>query len=286
MNAELVLARGPLTCSIRPDLGGCITGLSFDGVPVLQPANDAPPGARLAGCFALVPFANPAGHASLRWQGTSHPLVQHNAPEPHAIHGIGWQRAWEVLEQDAHFALLAFEHPADSAWPFAFDASQTFRLGPQTLELTLGITNQSGVVAPAGLGWHPNFARRAGCRIAFAATGRWDAGADNLPSHRTPTTGLDADAGSLDIDRCFDGWSGTAHLRDPQLRVRIDSNLSRLVVFTHPSRDTVAIEPVSHVSNAVRLSQAGAPAEDLGLVVLQPGESLSAQMSITVESNA
>jgi aldose 1-epimerase len=55
------------------------------------------------------------------------------------------------------------------------------------------------------------------------------------------------------------------------------------VVFTHPSRDFVAVEPVSHVNNAVHLYAAGAAAAELGLQVLQPGESMMAQMTLTVE---
>jgi len=46
----------------------------------------------------------------------------------------------------------------------------------------------------------------------------------------------------------------------------------------------VAIEPVSHVNNAVNLLQAGAgQADELGIQVLAPGESMSAHMSIQVE---
>lgn len=52
----------------------------------------------------------------------------------------------------------------------------------------------------------------------------------------------------------------------------IASNLRRLVVFTHTTRDLVAIEPVSHVNNAINLMQAG--------------ELMSAQMSIPVERAA
>ncbi|MDP2257569.1 MAG: hypothetical protein Q8K05_16215 [Polaromonas sp.] len=52
----------------------------------------------------------------------------------------------------------------------------------------------------------------------------------------------------------------------------IASNLRRLVVFTNTTRDLVAIEPVSHVNNAINLVQAG--------------ESMSAQMSILVERAA
>ena len=53
--------------------------------------------------------------------------------------------------------------------------------------------------------------------------------------------------------------------------------------FTTPQRDTVAIEPVSHVNNALSLVHAGADAAGLGLAILPPGKSLSAQMTIAVE---
>jgi aldose 1-epimerase len=59
--------------------------------------------------------------------------------------------------------------------------------------------------------------------------------------------------------------------------------LRRVVVFTNDTREFVAIEPVSHVNNAVNLAAAGADADALGLVILQPGESMSAQMAIEVE---
>ncbi|HSV34602.1 MAG TPA: aldose 1-epimerase [Ramlibacter sp.] len=279
------LRAGALVCDIEPGLGGCIAGLWLGGVPVLRstPAGQLA-SARQAGSYPLVPFSNRIAQASLQWQGTQHPLVQNNAPEPHAIHGVGWQRPWQVLESDGRFALLAYEHRADTGWPFAFDTSQTFRLGENTLALTLSLTNQSAQPAPAGLGWHPFFVKRPTSHIAFGATGRWDMGADKLPTGRRPSPGLDADCASLEVDHCFDGWDGVVRLRDDVLSMRITSNLGRLVVFTHTGRDDIAIEPVSHVNNALSLVHAGADAASLGLVILQPGASISAQMTLEVEN--
>jgi aldose 1-epimerase len=286
MTSIVQLASGNLRCAIAPELGGCIAGLWWGDTPILRsPASGTLTSARQAGCYALVPFSNRVAHATLKWQGTSHPLVQNNAAEPHAIHGIGWQRPWSVLEEDANFAMLAYEHRADAEWPFAFDTSQTFRLAGNALEMTLGITNQSTAKAPVGLGWHPYFVKRAKSRIAFKATGRWEMGPDKLPTHRLAAGGLDADCAALDVDHCFDGWNGLAELRDEALRIRVESNLGRLVVFTNAARDTIAVEPVSHVNNAINLMEAGiASAEELGVRVLQPGESMSAQMTISVES--
>lgn len=274
---------GHLLCEIQPELGGCISGLWLDDVPVLRSSRQPLASARQSGSYALVPFSNRIGRANLQWQGTSHPLVGNNPPEPHAIHGIGWQRPWSVLDSDESFAMLAYEHHADAAWPFAFDTSQTLRVRGRTLELTLSLTNQSPTPAPAGLGWHPMFVKRVSSRIQFDATGRWSVDADLLPTARQADPGLDEDCAFLDVDNCFDGWSGIAHLRDELLHIEVGSNLSRLVVFSHSSRDSVAIEPVSHVSNAINLVAGGADAEQLGLCTLQPGETLTANMSIAVE---
>lgn len=285
MTEPITLSSASLRCDIKPDLGGCIAGLWLGDLPVLRstPASELM-SVRLAGSYPLVPFSNRVGHARLKWQGTSHPLVQNNGPEPHAIHGLGWQRPWQVLEQDEQLLMLAFEHGADAAWPFAFDASQTFRLSGNTLELTLSMTNQSATPAPAGLGWHPYFVKRSRSRLTFEATGRWEMNEEKLPTHRQPAHGLDVDCAALEVDHCFDGWNGVVHLRDEKMHTRIASNLGRLVVFTNPKRDFVAIEPVSHVNNAVNLLQAGAgQADELGIRVLAPGESMSAQMSIAVE---
>lgn len=281
------LRAGQLRCELVPELGGCIAGLWLGDEPVLRSTAAAElTSARQSAGYPLVPFSNRIGHASLVWQGTQHPQVRHEGDDPHAIHGVGWQREWSVLDSDAASAMLACEHRPDAAWPFAFDCSHTLRLGPGALEMTLALTNQSGQAAPAGLGWCPYFVKRAGGRIAFRAAARWDTGTDRLPNVRTPAQGLDAACEGLALDQCYDDWDGVARLRDQRLHVTVRSGLTRLVVCTDPMRDEIAIEPVSHVANAVHLYAQGAPAADLGLALLQPGETLVAQMAIEVEAAA
>lgn len=284
MTSFLELICDDLRCEIAPALGGAIAGLWLGDTPVLRstPARHLT-SVRQAGSFPLVPFSNRMAHARLQWNGTNHPLVQTRADEPHAIHGVGWLRPWEVLESGPQFALLSYEHQADAVWPFAFDASQAFKLSGHALALTLSITNQSPQPAPVGLGWHPYFVKRPGSRIWFEASGRWEMNAEKLPTHRLPSPGLNADCEFLDMDHCFDGWTGVAHLRDPLLHTRISSHLNRLVVFTNEARDFVAIEPVSHVNNAINRMGSSPAADDMGVRVLQAGESMSAEMCITVE---
>ena len=285
MQNPLTLRCADLQCDIKPELGGCIAGLWLAGIPVLRstPARDLH-SVRQAGSYPLVPFSNRVGQATLHWQGTDHPLVKNWAPDPHAIHGVGWERPWAVLETTDTFALLSYEHKSDAAWPFDFDCSQAFKLEAQALELSLSITNQSATAAPVGLGWHPFFVKRPDSRVQFDATGRWEMGGDKLPTHRAQSDGLDTACATLDIDHCFDGWAGTVLLRDNVLNMCVRSSLSRLVVYTTPDSDSIAIEPVSHVNDAVnRMTQTGASAQDLGVCILQPGQTFSSAMRIEVE---
>jgi aldose 1-epimerase len=285
MKTPLTLRCGELRCDLKPELGGCISGLWLHGVPVLRstPAHDLH-SVRQAASYPLVPFSNRVSQATLLWQGTDHPLVKNWAPDPHAIHGVGWERPWAVLDAADNFALLSYEHKADASWPFDFDCSQAFKLEAHALELSLSITNQSNVATPVGLGWHPFFIKRPDSHVQFDATGRWEMGHDKLPTHREPHAGLDTACATLDVDHCFDGWGGTVQLRDGVLRMRVLSSLSRLVVYSTPASDSIAIEPVSHVNDAVnRMAQTGASAEDLGVCVLHPGETFSCAMRIEVE---
>ncbi len=285
MQNPLTLRCGELHCDLKPELGGCIAGLWFAGISVLRStASQDLHSVRQAASYPLVPYSNRVSQATLQWQGTGHPLVRNWAPDPHAIHGVGWERPWAVLEASDSFALLSYEHKADTAWPFDFDSSQAVKLESHALELSLSITNQSAVSAPVGLGWHPFFTKRPDSRVQFDATGRWEMGDDKLPTHHVPHTGLDTACATLDVDHCFDGWVGTVLLQDSVLTMRLRSSLSRLVVYSTPTSDSIAIEPVSHVNNAVNLmAQTGASADELGVRVLQPGQTFSCTMGIEVE---
>jgi aldose 1-epimerase len=288
MSPSIPLHCGSLRCELLPALGGCVAGLWWGEQQVLR----STPAARLqdvrvAGSYPLVPYSNRIGWRKLLWAGQEYVLPQNFAPEPHTIHGVGWERAWQVEDSSATHAVLRYQHTADVAWPFAFDSRQRFTLADDGLEMHLSLTNRAAVAAPAGLGWHPYFAKSAQTHIGFAAQGRWEMDADNLPTRRLDHPGLDTDCRSLDVDHCFDGWSGGLQLTEGGLRLHVTSDLGCLVVFTTPARDSIAIEPVSHVNNALALAQqTGVTPESLGVRVLQPGETFAASMRIQLEQTA
>jgi aldose 1-epimerase len=278
---SLLLRHGAAKLALRPDIGGSIEGLWLGDLEIMR---SVAPGAltnvKQSASYPFVPYSNRLANAQLHWQGTSYPLNPNFAPEPHAIHGVAWLRAWAVDKAEDNFARLTFTHAADAAtqgdWPFAFDAWQTFQLTDNSLEMAIGMTNRSSHVVPAGLGWHPYFVKRSQSHLHFDATGRWEMDAAKLPTTFSANGGLNVSGTTLDVDHCFDSWAGTVHLRDEAMDVRISSALRRLVVYTTPARDSIAIEPVSHVNNAMNQTNASA----LGVQLLQPGQSYSATMTV------
>ena len=284
MTSTLTLSHGALRCELLPSLGGSIAGLWLGQQQVLCP--DAPPWANAlqSASYPLLPYSNRVGYRRLHWAGQDYSLAENFPAEPHTIHGVGWQHAWTVEEAGPARAVLACQHQGDASWPFAFAARQTIALSERTLELHMSITNRAAVAAPAGLGWHPYFAKDAQSHIRFAASGRWEMASDKLPSVRLAHAGLDTDCRTLDVDHCFDGWQGRLQLRIGQLRVQLSSDLDCLVVYTRPELDRIAVEPVSHVNNALALAQqSGQSPQALGLRVLKPGETFGATMRIALE---
>lgn len=269
------LRAGRLRCELQPDAGGAIAGFWRDAEPLLAPS---------PACLPLVPFSNRVGQASVVWQGTEQPLIRHAGDSLEAIVGIAASRPWEVLEADATSAMLAYEHRADAAWPFAFDCSHTVRLLPGRLDLTLAITNQAGRPAPVGAGWRLRFAPQAGRRVAFRAGGRWEFDAGRLPVRLLPATGIDADTATLSETDAYEGWGGVATLRGAGTALRVTSPLTRLVVACGAPAGALVLAPVTHAPNAVHLHAMGAARPELGLTFLQPGETLVAQAAIEVDA--
>ncbi len=273
------LRAGDLRLALRPDLGGAIAGLWKGGLPLLRSTE---PGAlassRLAGCYPLAPYSNRLGYRRFRWLGQDYTTAPNFDDNPHSLHGVAWQRAWEVSSASATEAELHYRHAPDADWPFAFDLRQRLVLGADALEMHLALTNLAPQPQPVGLGWHPYFAKRSHSRLHIELTDRWESDASGLPTRRVPQPGIDGDVAHLAFDHCFEGWRGAARIRDEKFSLRLSSSLPYLVVFTPETRPYYCVEPVSHVSNAIHMSDPAAH----GLRTLESGATFDAWMKLDI----
>ncbi len=285
MTAETItsveLRAGTLRLALCPELGGSIAGLWWGDVAVLRSREAAElESSRAAASFPLVPYSGRLGYRRFRWLGRDHTTQPNFEASPHSLHGLAWQRPWSVLSASGDSAVLSLDHEGDADWPFAFAAQQRFELSPEGLELHLTVTNRAAHAQPIGLGWHPYFPKRPRSRLHVESRERWETDATGLPTRRVPHSGIDADVSHLEFDHCFEGWTGAARIRDEFLSLRLTSSLRYLVVFTPPLREYFCVEPVSHVANAIHMSDPAAH----GLMTLAPGASTEAWMRLDISA--
>jgi aldose 1-epimerase len=300
VTTTLELRAGPARVVLAPEIGGAIAAYEWNGKPVLRPTPDAALAAsdvqRLSS-FPLIPFSNRIAEATLRWRGSTYPLRRYMPELPHAIHGNGWRRAWSVLERGPARATLELVHDATGErareWPFPYRARQVFELGDEMLTMTLGIENIGDAPFPFGAGWHPYFPRTTASVLGFAADAVWQTDRTVLP---TRLEGVPAPwsfappraIADTTLDHCFVGWRSPATLRCPERRLRTtiaaDSACTYLIVYVPPERDYLALEPVTHMTDAFNRADAGQRAT--GTRVLAPGTGFSCTMHLSAAPDA
>lgn len=303
MTVVVALTSGDACVEIAPAIGGAIVAFRWRGRDVMRPTPAeaiAQGNARLCASFPLVPFSNRIAEARLRVGNALHDLGRNVPDMPHAIHGVGFQQSWDVVEARGDRLLLALAYRPDRdarrAWPFAFRATQSFALretdGAATLQMSLAIENTDARPFPFGLGWHPYFPRSGATVLGFRAAGRWQTGPTLLPTRHEPIpAGASFEPpraiGATTLDHVFTGWTGLARIDDPDRGLRVsvagDSAAPFLVVFVPPGRDFLALEPVTHMTDAFNRHARGE--NGTGTRTLPPGGAFSCTMRIVAQSS-
>lgn len=285
------LGAGNATLILQPAIGGAVSRLDVRGISVLRPTPAAALSARNVRqlcSYPLVPYSNRIGNAELVTPDGSKKLRPNFPGEPHAIHGVGWQRAWRVKRESASEAVLALSHRPDEDWPFAFEAEQHFALEPDRVRVRLRVTSLDNAPMPVGLGFHPFFPIDESTTLETSFGGCWQMGGDKLPTALgavPPDADFRAARRVFDwqVDHCFAGWSRKAVLRHPSHTMTLTASAAcgHIVCFApRDGRNFIALEPVSHVNNAFQLAARGV--QNTGMRLLGRGDSFEIGMTLAV----
>ncbi|HZF14875.1 MAG TPA: aldose 1-epimerase [Steroidobacteraceae bacterium] len=233
-------------------------------------------------CWALVPYGNRIKNGRFAFAGKTYQLPANYEGLTHPLHGLGWLRPWNVVEQSAQHCRIQLVHRTNAAWPFAFTVSQLFKLTAAGLEIGLTLTNDGPDPMPYGLGQHPYIHRPQGTRVQAQVEGVWLTDEHLLPTTHAQLppqwdlrTGFELDGAFM--DNCFDGLKGDATVLWPdgsRLVIGSSDNMGFLVVYNEPEENFVCIEPVSHMTDAINFAAHGRA--DTGLKILAPGASVTA----------
>tara|TARA_R110000787_G_scaffold44164_1_gene108271 strand:+ start:31581 stop:32483 length:903 start_codon:yes stop_codon:yes gene_type:complete len=270
---------------IDADRGGRIVSATFEGVDVLR--RDMTTGASSAlesACFPLVPYSNRIRCGQFTFAGETHKLAPNWDGDAHVIHGEGWQRAWDIVEQGASRAVLRLT--GAEGWPWPYECLQEITVSKAGMGLSLALRNTGQTPMPAGLGFHPYFPRTASTRLQFDAKRIWPPLGDTAPTPQVPdSTNSFATLRPVSdcvLDHCFDGWPGTARITQADtgldLTIQATGEAAYCVVYTPATERYFCFEPVTHCTGAFEADDIC----DAGLKILQPGETFNLAVTISV----
>lgn len=265
-------------------------GNSVDVLRPWQPGASIDP--RDTGCFPLVPFSGRITDGTFKHGVHTVRLPANMLPVPHAIHGEGWQRHWQLIDQGTQTVAMCYEHDAsDTAypWPFSYRAEQRLTLAGESLVIELTVTNTGNETMPTGLGLHPYFPRTPLSQVRARVRGMWQTDAQVMPTtHTTAATALaladGIEVATTTLDNVFSGWQGQACVLWPEhgltLELNAGSSCEFLVIYTPPGEAYFCVEPTTHCPDAFNLSARGL--SPTGHAVVAPGESQNLSLTLTL----
>ncbi|AFZ68233.1 aldose 1-epimerase [Deinococcus peraridilitoris] len=295
------LSNDVLRLEVAPGIGAGIVNLQVrvdaDWQPLLRftsPETLAKGTSSGLASFTLAPFSNRIPGASFAFEGRTVTL-RPTTPEGNAQHGDVRNRphaSVQVTDTRAEYFFDSRE-VEDFNYPFALTLRTVFELSGDTVTQTLEITNVSGERAPFGFGLHPYFERHvAGApdvEMSFSAAGYYPVGESLIPQggmQPVPSElefGEPRPIGAQQFNTLYGGVTGSAVLRyaSTPYTVMIDSDpvFSHLVLFTPPD-GSLAVEPVSHATDAFNLHERGVPG--VGFTALESGETLRGSVRFQV----
>lgn len=290
----LTLTRHAFETTLWPERGALIGQTRWQGMDILRSAA-APQSGLDAGCFPMVPFCNRIQNGLLQWQQQAISLPANFAPEPHAIHGFGWQQPWQVVQHSSSKALLRHDYEGD-LWPCHYRAEQLIEVLENGLRVVLRVANRSARVAPLALGLHPYFHCDQRTRLHTALGPQWCLGENRLlngdinEQHELTDTRLSGQPmAHLALDHLFTCRNSRFVITQPSAALKLEATFSRSARFVQiyspamPEKNYLCVEPVSMLSGAFCVNRELAQALS-ALDWVEPGQTL--KMTLTLRASS
>lgn len=245
----------------------------------------------------LFPYPNRIADATYEFEGEIYRLPMNFPQEHNAIHGLVFDKQFEVLQQEngelGCMLVLRYISPDDTVgFPFKFLLELTYRLTEDRgFESGIKISNVSDSSMPVGHGWHPYFTAGAdainGLRLSFPAKEVLEVDDRNIPTGAAnPYAAFNKirEISDTQLDHCFrldtSAEEADTVIENPATGLKFKiwqqtgvNKYNYLQVYTPPTRNSIAIEPMTCAPNAFN--------NEDGLIVLSPGERISLSWGIT-----
>ena len=279
-----------LRCKVFPQLGGSLQELVVDNIRVIDGITTDEQGLEdYRNSFkssVLFPFPNRIKDGTFEFGERSYQVGINDLTFNNAIHGLVYDQSFALQEakDGSGKALVKLKYRADGShpgFPFEYELMLTYSFADSG-EVTLGfeVTNTGYQTFPFGIGWHPYFLSANLSRSLFSmeAQDHFLCTERMIPEEKEAAElnenfeidGLNFDDGySLARPYCL--------FETPEYDLRLDFDNgveSFLQIYTPPHRNSMAIEPMTCITNALN--------NGIGLKELDPGRQYTWSVSMNV----
>ena len=270
------------------EVGATLRSLTVDGTEVLYTfaEHEAPRGSMGR---QLVPWPNRIRDGRYSFDGVDHQLPITEVPRNCALHGLGEGVGWRLVSHTADEVVLAGVIFAQQGWDAVLEVEIGHRVDDAGLTVTVLARNIGATRAPYGYGAHPYVAADlATARLSHRFTQELQVDPERLlPIALVPVTAEhDFRTPRAVADTEFDtalyapegSWEVALETDERRVVFWADDTQPWGQIYTNPTRDAMAIEPMTCGPDAFNEG----PTSD-GVIVLEPGEETLSVWGIRVD---
>ncbi len=235
----------------------------------------------------LAPFPNRIEKGEFNWQGRKYSFPHNDFGRTNALHGFVFDKCYHLINEDLQAGSVTFIYNYEGNYrefPFPFTIEHRFDLNEANLVVETAVTNKGDASIPFGTGWHPYFHTGTPVsKMQLQAPGNesYLVNSSMIPTGETAT--LDdfdtlTEIGNTELDTCFklkEDLNSTT-IFDPEndisIKVTQDQHYRFVQYYTPPTRDCLAVEPMTCIPNAFN--------NGIGLIEVQPGIRSSSSFQI------
>jgi aldose 1-epimerase len=286
MASQITLTNGPSKAVILPMVGGSISYLTLSSGAHQRNLLALHEGYLFENSW-LFPFPNRLKNGLFEFEGKQYQFPLNDQDnKPNALHGFTNDKTFKVDKLTESDCELSYEYKGElSYYPFSCKIILSYELSASELKCEVSIVNTGQSKMPFGFGWHPYFVAEEGLEqfslklpgstiIEFSETG--------IPTGKEKPSHCFEEFAGLEnrhLDNCF-RVSNPSNQILSELKFNENESLQLwqseafpfIQVYTHPTRKSIAIEPMSCGVNALNTGD--------GLTVLSPNQIKSFQCGL------
>ncbi|NLP58236.1 aldose 1-epimerase [Lutibacter sp. B1] len=267
--------------SIYPNLGASLQKLSFSDVDIIDGIENNNIGLNTYrskfNSSLLFPFPNRISNGKYTFKTVNYKLACNETALNNTLHGFVYNKSFKVknTEVSKEIASVIFSYTDEGkskGFPFSYQLDVTYTFTKEKMSVNFTVFNNGDKSFPFGIGWHPYFktSNLGESILNFNADNQYSLDEKMIPQNEIPlkfkTPLLLKD---MFLDDCFITKQSTSSLKTNNYAIEIDFSSktpnSFLQVYTPPTRDSIAIEPMTCAPNSFNNKN--------GLLVLEPKKS-------------